>query len=130
MDPKAIITSEWTILKSSKTVRALLAVQALAVGTFVQGVLAGTQPLTVGSLEAWAAFQAAVVVAFFLRHALAGLEAKVHNSWVSGFLDDETVKKVEQGARDAALAILRARGHDAAASTLQQAFDADARQGG
>lgn len=115
--PLAYVRSEWEILKKSKTVKGLITMEALAVGTFVEQVIGGEQALTFDALKGWIVLQGALIVAFLLRQAFAGIEAQL-----DGRIPPAIVQHIEAKVQDKAVEALVDRGHVAAANTLAQAF--------
>ncbi len=65
--PFAYARTEWEILKNSKTVKGLIAMEAAAIGVFVEQVFSGDQKITIAALQGWFCVQAALIVAFLLR---------------------------------------------------------------
>lgn len=96
--------TEWQQFKNSKTVKALVSLEAGAIGVFVQGVFAGTQHYDVESLKAWGLLQAGIIIAFCMRHTWAGIEAKLN-----GAIDPNIVKMIKQQAEIALVARMEAK---------------------
>lgn len=115
-DPKAFAYAELQALLRSKTFKAVVGMEALAVMAFVNGVVDGTQHLGLHDLQGWLAFQAAAIVVLLMRHTWAGVEVKL-----DGMVDPKVLQKAEDAFQDRALAALRDK-HPEAAATLQAAF--------
>jgi hypothetical protein len=84
----------------SKTVKALVGIELASLAAFAQGVVAGSQPLTLESLKGWLLLQAGIVIACLIRHTFAGIEAKL------SFAPQVVVKAAEATAQATLLATL------------------------
>ena len=93
MDVTEFARTEWEQLRSSKTFKALVAMETAAVSLFVQQVLAGEQKTDLASLRGWLVVQAVIVLAALVRHTLAGIEAKL-----DGSVDPATVRAISASA--------------------------------
>lgn len=91
-------------LRTSKTVQALILLEGGSIAAFINGVVSGTQSLDFVSIKDWVLLQFAIIIAFFIRHTLAGIELKLN-----GAVDPVTVKAIEDGAIKTALDKLAVR---------------------
>ncbi len=116
-DPKAFALAELTALKQSKTFKAVVGMEFLAIMGFVNGVVDGSQHLGFQDLKGWLAFQAAAIVVLLMRHTWAGIESKL-----DGHVDPKVIQAAEDKFQAKALAAIKDK-HPEAAATLQLAFD-------
>ncbi len=72
-----LLLAEWQQFKESKTVKAVVAIETGAIIIFIQGVMAGTQPLTLEAIKGWLVVQAGLILALCFRHTQAGIETKL-----------------------------------------------------
>lgn len=116
MDPKEFVRKEWEVLKASRTFRTLVAMEVGAVSLFVEQVVDGKVELSLDSLKGWVALQVALVVAFLLRQALAGVEAQLE-----GKVPPEILRRIEERVGARAMATL-GKSHPEAAAKLREAL--------
>jgi hypothetical protein len=108
----------WKDFITSKTVKAVLAAEVVAVAGFAQSVASGALPLSRASVAAFVASQVAALVVLTLRHALAELR-----SISLGFISSDDVSAIEKKTLENAIATLQAKGHTVAADALKDALD-------
>lgn len=69
------LKTEWEQFIGSKTVKAVIASESIAIGIFINGVMDGTQKLTIDALKPWLCGQAVAIFVLTLRHCFAGIQA-------------------------------------------------------
>lgn len=109
MDLKKWLGDEWAIVVQSKTFKLVMGVEAIAVPTFVWGLIDGSIPSTKQSLIGFVVAQAILVGKLLHRNTMAGIEAKVDavlGAGTSEKLEKAAVQVVEEkvAAKDAVLA--------------------------
>lgn len=118
-DPKAFAKTEWDYLRTSKTFKAVIGLETIALGGFLDGLLNGSIPLSRPTLYAFLFAQGVAVLALCLRSAFAGIEAKA-----DGCVDPLIVKAIERGAQDALISAISAKHPEAAAFAKAVAAEA------
>lgn len=114
------IKDEWQQFKSSKTVKAIVAIETGAILLFIQGVMAGTQPLTLDAIKGWLVVQAGLVLAMCWRHTQAGIEVKL-----DGVVPVDVVKNAEAAAQVALLKKLESKSPELASQVREHLVSAN-----
>lgn len=80
--PPSWIKTEWQQFKASKTVKAVIGCESIAILVFVDGLMDGTQKLTLDALKGWLLTQAVAILILTLRHCFAGIEVMLESKGI------------------------------------------------